>query len=896
MKKKWGKYFGSSLRYEDVFISRVMLKKDSTKPYWKERFIDGLPPIFAHKVKNELIGKNDSIVFDTLTYGDIFSTIKKFGINMCNDEKWQKRKSKHDKVYKSYSHKKHRRYRTHFVKPNNFYAKNKSAFRKHDKQKLGKGKCFNYGKFGHFIKDYNQKPGKLKNKLNMLNINNNDQNELFQILESVASTNSFEENFSSSSDSDYHSCSDVSKSPNIKLGCRDSCCNVIKSVKMLTTSKENDDLLLTMINYLDKFMKNLTKDEKVKRPKSMISFEETLKRLNKNKSKEITVNDLQHDIKTVKQEIIQLKNDVKTIKQDNDHLKQELLILKIDKNMDKHQSDDDEQKDGDESDQQAFPSGNVSDHVLINLIDNELSLVNHMLPKWYTKVKIVVDHDYAFNVVAMIDSGVDVNCIQEGLIPSKYFEKYTERLVSANGTKMKVKYELNNAHVCHYNVCFKIPSVLVENMTDKVILGLPFINSLYPFLTKDDGITTDHFGQKVKFKFCSKHETRNDFNLIHAKVKHLNFLQQEVRYKKIVEQLSDKLLQSKIVNFQKILMSDHRKKHIVNLPYATDFSEKNIPTKARPIQMNAKTFEFCKNEINDLLKKKLIRNNKVAIKSPLHIAKGYFPPLFHWIPEHGGKKLEFYSDILCQEDAIVIKTIFDLHDKSKIIYHSVYLKNVATKASWGHSPASTKRLPKHSVPYSYHDFIDAWFRFMLHQNETMTHSWFINFDKECDNNADLPLWFIQWWNQFGPDIDIFPKPLVDCFNFWKQSFKVNAHNAKFPALLHFVKRFRIPWILKWQYEKEGDILTRHWYVKWWDKFGYISQILDNVYRRPPPKHLIPSAQSTSKAPSTSQASNIDNLSKDDLYALLKKKIEEEKETENRNSEEEGSVAESPYYP
>ena len=54
----------------------------------------------------------------------------------------------------------------------------------------------------------------------------------------------------------------------------------------------------------------------------------------------------------------------------------------------------------------------------------------------------------------------------------------------------------------------------------------------------------------------------------------------------------------------------HRKKHIVDLPYVKDFNEKNIPTKARPIQMNAETVEFCKKEINDLLEKKLIRNSK----------------------------------------------------------------------------------------------------------------------------------------------------------------------------------------------------------------------------------------------------------------------------------------------
>ena len=73
--------------YQDVFLSRIMHRKDYFKPYWKEKFIDGLPPIFAHKVKLELIGKNDSIDYDNLTYGDILSTIKKLGINMCNDEK-----------------------------------------------------------------------------------------------------------------------------------------------------------------------------------------------------------------------------------------------------------------------------------------------------------------------------------------------------------------------------------------------------------------------------------------------------------------------------------------------------------------------------------------------------------------------------------------------------------------------------------------------------------------------------------------------------------------------------------------------------------------------------------------------------------------------------------------
>ena len=70
---------------------------------------------------------------------------------------------------------------------------------------------------------------------------------------------------------------------------------------------------------------------------------------NKKKFKELTVNDLHHEITIVKQEIIELKNEFKNLKSDNNDLKQELLLLKIDKNLDKQQSDNEqeEHKDGD---------------------------------------------------------------------------------------------------------------------------------------------------------------------------------------------------------------------------------------------------------------------------------------------------------------------------------------------------------------------------------------------------------------------------------------------------------------------------------------------------------------------------------------------------------------------
>jgi hypothetical protein len=236
-----------------------------------------------------------------------------------------------------------------------------------------------------------------------------------------------------------------------------------------------------------------------------------------------------------------------------------------------------------------------------------ISLINKVCPpRWYAKVHIIVASDYAFDVIVFIDSGADLNCIHEGLIPSRYFEKSTERLSSASGTKLQINYELNNIHVCQNNICFHIPSVLVKDMTDKVILRIPFIAMLYPFTAELDGMSTVKMGIPVKFHFASRFEIdvcQWSVNLISAKTKHLNFLQQELKYKKISEQLTDKLIQSKIVAFyDKIIdtvCSDlsnafwHRKKHIVSLPYVKDFYEKRIPTKARLIQMNAKLLDFC---------------------------------------------------------------------------------------------------------------------------------------------------------------------------------------------------------------------------------------------------------------------------------------------------------------
>jgi hypothetical protein len=198
---------------------------------------------------------------------------------------------------------------------------------------------------------------------------------------------------------------------------------------------------------------------------------------------------------------------------------------------------------------------------------------------------------------------------------------------------MIIKYEINNGHVCKDKVCFKTSFVLVKNLNDKVILGLPFIHLLYLFTIEEDGITTTPFGQLVKFNFLNKIE-QNTANLlkenlisqsiclINNKRQHMNFLNEEIKFKRLEQQLTCKILQQKIERFYNKLNQEvcsnlpnafwDRKVHVVKLPYIKEFNERNIPTKSRPIQMNQEIMEFCKNEIIDLLDKKTVkRANKM---------------------------------------------------------------------------------------------------------------------------------------------------------------------------------------------------------------------------------------------------------------------------------------------
>ena len=98
-----------------------------------------------------------------------------------------------------------------------------------------------------------------------------------------------------------------------------------------------------------------------------------------------------------------------------------------------------------------------------------------------------------------------------------------------------------------------------------------------------------------------------DKERIDRKNKHLLSLKTEIIYERITNQLANPILNHKIKLFRQQIEIEicsnlpigfwHRHRHIVQLPYEKEFNERQISTKARPIQMNNELLEHYKKKL-----------------------------------------------------------------------------------------------------------------------------------------------------------------------------------------------------------------------------------------------------------------------------------------------------------
>jgi hypothetical protein len=340
------------------------------------------------------------------------------------------------------------------------------------------------------------------------------------------------------------------------------------------------------------------------------------------------------------------------LKSNNKDLEQEFLISKLKNSFQENNSDNEDNK------SEHSYEGESSN----NLIPNDvkiISMINKVCPpKWYAKVHIAVDQDFAFDVIALIDSGADLNCIQEGLIPRKYFEKSNQRLNSAIGTKLQINYELNNVHVYQDGVYFHIPSVLVKNMSDKVILGIPFISMLYPFKAELGEVSTVKMGVPVRFHFASRFEIdisqlsqslhcleipskqivqihSESWNFVHyniikkffawLKILHFKQILNTFDFNKILNSDFQLFLIFSLLNFCSATMASKKDKEKIESQALVSKPESTSSLSSLPIFIDPPIYislPFSQHLF-------YIEKNHSHIKSPKQLILSYFPPDFH---------------------------------------------------------------------------------------------------------------------------------------------------------------------------------------------------------------------------------------------------------------------------
>lgn len=515
--------------YKDVFLSNVLTREDCTLPFWKEKFISGLPTLFAQRIFNKLreATGQDEIPYNEFTYGQLFAFIKREGLSLCNElriqtkygnEKAIKRKELGsfceafglEKIQAPSTRKRQEKFkRSKFVnKPKSKIPKSSEKYYKKGKRVKSKKHvddttiiCYKCGKPGHKANKCN-----FKKKINEIFSDNPDlQNKLlnlFQLSQNSSSESEDNEINQLCYDSDNSTSSDNSS---VQF-CTQNIC-------VLSNSDKEKELILDIV---DKINDPLIKEQYLKRLRDIVlkkpilsnnrTEEENLNQILKMASKSpitpITTKELQTEINHIKSQIKQIQDSILDLHTKDLSIEAKLSLLE-NNNCPKQKS------------KEIIIEHQASSSDFTN--DQFCQVIERIsFQKWYCLITLSVSNDFQRNIIALVDSGADQNCLREGLIPSKFYEKTSEQLQSANGAKLQIKYKLPKAYVCNSGYCFKNSFILVKDISNEMILGTPFLTQIYPFHVNSEGIHTNVLGKEMTFKFVTS-VSQKDIHLLQSR-------------------------------------------------------------------------------------------------------------------------------------------------------------------------------------------------------------------------------------------------------------------------------------------------------------------------------------------------------------------------------------------
>ena len=93
-------------------------------------------------------------------------------------------------------------------------------------------------------------------------------------------------------------------------------------------------------------------------------------------------------------------------------------------------------------------------------------------------------------------------------IPTIYFVKNSQRLLTASNDPLKVQYKIPQGHICKNGICIKTSFLLVKNISHQIVLGTHFLTQLYSFSIDNQGLKTKYNNQEILFEFIKGIEVK----------------------------------------------------------------------------------------------------------------------------------------------------------------------------------------------------------------------------------------------------------------------------------------------------------------------------------------------------------------------------------------------------
>ena len=289
--------------YKDIFLSKVMLRSDCKEAYWKERFIAGLPKLFAERIRNKLNAEfNNSIPYKELTYGEIINYVNQEGLAICSDLKLKakikkeginnrnelgnfceqygyeplKLPSSNKKYRREKRYNKLRKSKRNYIQDNkneNYNNKNENYNKKYKNKRKKYNKetiiCYNCGKPGHTSRNCY-----VKKKINELNI---PEEYKEQILKIIINEELSESDISDYREDDLNIVENGSSSSNESEECE--ClgnCVCEYKINGITDDNEEIKILIKLVEKIeDKEVKRIYLDKLKEKIKENNTIEET---------------------------------------------------------------------------------------------------------------------------------------------------------------------------------------------------------------------------------------------------------------------------------------------------------------------------------------------------------------------------------------------------------------------------------------------------------------------------------------------------------------------------------------------------------------------------------------------------------------------------------------------